>query len=375
MTKKQHYMSRDERYKLEALLEAKIPVSRIAKQLGFCRQTIYNEIKRGKYIHTCEWWDEERYSADKAQQIHAYNQTAKGRPLKIGRDHAYAKFLENKMLGVQEDGRIDKRKRYSPAAALAEARKAGFALTVCVGTLYSYIDKRVFLHLTNKDSWEKGKPKKQNYQPVRRIAHPALPGITDRPEHVSQREEYGHWEIDLVVGKAKTKPVLLTLAERRSREPMIFKLPDKRAASVRKIFDTLERTQPDFREKFKTITTDNGPEFLEYEQLTQSIHGGRRFEVYYFGVQAVSAGDGDIAVNINPALEIFAIEEQSCQPVSMPAAEADQGVFMERPSGQVGGKGGLAGAGDAEVDIEHMRMRGTEKGPQKQRQIEQNYKN
>ena len=268
MTKKQHYMTRDERYKLEALLEAKIPISRIAKQLGFCRQTIYNEIARGKYVHTCDWWDEERYSADKGQQIHAYNQTAKGRPLKIGNDHAYAKFLENKMLGVQADGKVDRRKRYSPAAALAEARKAGFALTVCASTLYSYIDKRVFLRLTNKDLWEKGKPKKQGYQPVRRIVHQALPSIMERPEHVNRREEYGHWERDLVVGKAKSKPVLLTMAERRSREPLVFKLPDKRAASVRKVFDTLERTQPDFRERFKTITTDNGPEFLEYKQLT-----------------------------------------------------------------------------------------------------------
>ena len=111
--------------------------------------------------------------------------------------------------------------------------------------------------------------------------HQALPSITERPEHVNRREEYGHWEIDLVVGKAKSKPVLLTMAERRSREPLVFKLPDKRAAAVRKAFDTLERTQPDFRERFKTITTDNGPEFLEYKQLTQSIHGGRRFEVYY----------------------------------------------------------------------------------------------
>ena len=98
--------------------------------------------------------------------------------------------------------------------------------------------------------------------------HQALPSITERPEHVNRREEYGHWEIDLVVGKAKSKPVLLTMAERRSREPLVFKLPDKRAASVRKVFDTLERTQPDFRERFKTITTDNGPEFLEYKQLT-----------------------------------------------------------------------------------------------------------
>lgn len=48
MMKKQHYITRDERQQLEALLKAKIPVSQIARQLGFCRQTIYNEIKRGQ---------------------------------------------------------------------------------------------------------------------------------------------------------------------------------------------------------------------------------------------------------------------------------------------------------------------------------------
>lgn len=122
MTKKQHYMTKDERYQLEALLKAKVPVRKIAEQLGFCRQTIYNEMERGAYVHTCEWWDEVRYSAEKAQQIHKYRQTIKGRPLKIGNDREYADFLEKKMLGIQEDGSIDKRKRYSPSAALAVAR-------------------------------------------------------------------------------------------------------------------------------------------------------------------------------------------------------------------------------------------------------------
>ena len=229
MTKKQHYMTRDERYKLEALLEAKIPVSRIAKQLGFCRQTIYNEIARGKYVHTCDWWDEERYSADKGQQIHAYNQTAKGRPLKIGNDHAYAKFLENKMLGVQADGKVDRRKRYSPAAALAEARKAGFALTVCASTLYSYIDKQIFLRLTNKDLLEKGKEKKRGYRPVRRVAHPRLPSISERPEAINSREESGHKEIDLIVGKRGSAPALLTMTDWKGRNELAFKIPDKRA--------------------------------------------------------------------------------------------------------------------------------------------------
>ena len=281
MTKKQHYMTRPERDQLEALLRAKLPVAQIARQLGFCRQTIYNEMARGRYLHTVDYRDVERYSADKGQAVHDYNQTAKGRPLKIGKDRAFADFLEKKMLGIQGDGKTDRRKRYSPGAALAAARKEGFTTSVCVSTLYSYIDKRVFLCLSNKDLWEKGRRKKRGYRPVRRVAHPLLPSISDRPESIGQRKEYGHQEMDLVVGKAGSKGVLLTLTERKTLREQIFLLQNKKAATVRAVFDKLETEEPDFSRHFRSLTTDNGPEFLRYEELRRSIRGGERFAVYY----------------------------------------------------------------------------------------------
>lgn len=271
MTKKQHYMTPDERQRLAALLIARIPIAQIARQLGFCRQTIYNEVKRGLYEHERNGFIQLRYSPEKAQQKHDYNQTAKGRPLKIGSDKRYAIYLEQKIL----------QDRYSPAAALAAAKRAGYQTAVCASTLYSYIDKGVFLRLTNKDLWEKSKRKKRAYQPIRRIAHPQLPSITDRPDVIGTREEYGHWEMDLVIGKAGSWSVLLTLTERLSRQELIFKLPDRKAATVRAVFDRLERRIPDFRRKFKSITTDNGVEFLEYEKLRQSIYGGIRFQIWY----------------------------------------------------------------------------------------------
>lgn len=43
----------------------------------------------------------------------------------------------------------------------------------------------------------------------------------------------------------------------------------------------LERATPNFRQKFKSLTTDNGSEFLELEKLQRSIKGGTRFEVWY----------------------------------------------------------------------------------------------
>lgn len=250
--------------------------------MGCCRQTIYNEKERGAYLHTVDWKDEKRYSADKGQQVHDYNQTAKGPGLKIEKDHAYANFLERKMLGVQEDGKVDRRKRYSPAAALELARRAVFKTSVCVTTLYSYIDKHVFLNLSNKDLWEKSKRKHRKH-PVRRAAHPLLPSISERPEHINLRTEMGHKEIDLVVSKASTKAAVLTLTDRKARTELAYKIPDKRAASVRAVFDKLERKlgKRRFREMFKSITTDNGSEFLEYEELTKSVFGGKRFEVYY----------------------------------------------------------------------------------------------
>ena len=175
----------------------------------------------------------------------------------------------------------DPRKRCSPAVALELARRKGFEVNICKATLYSYIEKGVFLHLTSKHLWEKSKKKKRAYNEVTRIAHPKLPSITDRPAAIDQRQEYGHWEMDLIIGKEGTKPVLLTMVERKSQQTMIFKLPDRKAATVRAVFDKLEHQIPDFKWRFRSITTDNGSEFLKYEELRQSIRGGIRFDVYY----------------------------------------------------------------------------------------------
>ena len=269
--KKQHYMTEQERHQLEAMRRNKIPVREIARQLGFCERTIYYELRRGSYMHTCDFWDEVRYSAQKGQQIQRYNQTAKGRPLKIGSDHTFAAYIEQKII-------VD---RYSPAAALAAARRYNFQTRICVSTLYSYIDKRVFLTLTNKHLWDKRRKKQKKDDTEKRIAHPKLPSIENRPSHIGQRSERGHWEMDLIVGKAETKPVLLTLTERYSRQELIFKLPNRKAATIRGVFDRLERRYPNFPERFKSLTTDNGSEFMEYEKLCRSIYGGSRFQVWY----------------------------------------------------------------------------------------------
>lgn len=275
MAKKHHYMTYHERLRLEAYLKAGKSVAWIAEKLGFSERTIYYEKKRGEVFLIRNPRgipiDTKEYSADKAQQIHSYNQTAKGRPLKIGNDHSYASFLENKILNDH----------FSPAAALAEARNTEQQTTICTSTLYSYIDKGIFWKLTNKDLLIKGKRKKRRYRKIQRIAHPLLPSISNRPQKINDRSEYGHWEMDLVVGKRGKGAALLTLTERQTRQELIFKIPDKKASSIQSVFDRMEKKMKNFKNEFKSITTDNGSEFLQYEQLRKSIYGGARFEIYY----------------------------------------------------------------------------------------------
>ena len=274
-------MKYSERLQLEALLQARVPVAQIAAQLGFTRQTIYNEIERGSYLHDYGWYEKKRYSAAKGQSVHIRRAAMKGRPMKIGSDIRYANFLEEKILS-----KSDRRKRCSPAVALELARREGFETEICVTTLYSYISKGVFLELTNKDLWEKPKRKprrkKNSEDDDQTVAHPTLPSITSRPEAINERSEPGHWEMDLIISAENKRSCLFTLTERRSREEIIIPLPDHRAVTVRRAIDRLERKTPGFKQKFRSITTDNGPEFLEYDRLIQSCRSkGKRFDIYY----------------------------------------------------------------------------------------------
>lgn len=275
--KKQHYMTREERIRLEAYLRAGKTVAWIARELGFCERTIYYEKKRGTYLHRVEqsgkYREYPQYSADKGTDIHKKAMKGRGRKRKGAADPEYLNYLEHKIL----------KEKYSPAAALASARREGFTTSVCTTTLYSYIDRGVFRRLGNIHLLEKVSRKHPKEGREKRISHPELPSIEQRPEYINERSETGHWEMDLVMGKQKTAACLLTLTERRSRREMIFKLPNKKAAAVRTVFDHLEKEmgQQAFREIFRSITTDNGSEFLSYQQLVNSIYGGTRFQLYY----------------------------------------------------------------------------------------------
>lgn len=269
-----------DRIRIEAWLRAKISVQEIADMLHVHRSTIYREIKRGQYEHlNSDYTVEKRYSPEIAQKHCDENLQVRGTQLKIGNDYKYAEYIEKKI--IEEN--------YSPEAVLGELRVQNrakdFSVSICIRTLYNYIDKGVFLNLANKNLPVK-RNKKRGYKKVR-VQKRASVGtsIEERPEYIKDRKEFGHWEMDSVVGKrGKSKNTFLVLTERKTRNEIIFKLPDHSATEVVKAVDRLEITWGSmFSDVFKTITVDNGTEFSYFNELERSCTkpDEKRTKVYY----------------------------------------------------------------------------------------------
>lgn len=277
--RKDKYLSLRERYTIETLLKENMEPFEIAKRLGRHVRTIEREIKRGTIkLQNTDLTYRKEYCADVAQRKYEERSKNKGPGLKIKNDHKLANHIENKII----------KEKYSPDGVIGQIKENGleFETSICTKTLYNYIDQGIFRNITNKDLQVKKNKKKGSYNKVK-IAHKNLKGtsIEERPEEVNLRKEYGHWEMDCVVGKRANKgTVLLTITERSKREELMFKIPRKTQENVIKILDKLEKKYgKKFKEKFKTITVDNGSEFLNFKGMEQSIINKeeKRVKVYY----------------------------------------------------------------------------------------------
>lgn len=269
-----------QRRSLEDLLKAGVHKKQIAKQLGVCLATVYNEIKRG----TCEqrkkvydvygdvigYKTHIVYSADIAEYNYRFNQSSHGAPLKIGNDYRLIQEIENRVIND----------KISPCAALGRIKRENVCRTVISKTtLYRYIRSGyIFNRLTMQDV--KLKPK--HYQKVTIKRAPKGTSIEKRPAEIAERNSFGHWEMDCIVGKQGTKETILAFTERLTRYEIIFKMPNHKTATVVHFVNKLEKRYGKlFRNLFKSITVDNGVEFSDFVGLEKSIYGGKRTNVYY----------------------------------------------------------------------------------------------
>ncbi len=272
------YLKEHERYTIEALLNNKMPVKEIAKILNRSLTTVYREIRIGTIeLIDCQLKPYKKYCADVGQRIQDERSHNKGKSLKVGNDLEFIRFLEQMIL----------EKRYSPVAILAYIKKnnLSFKTDVCFKTIYNYIHDGLLLNVTSKNlpmprkKIEKSKIKKRQ---ARNHTHTS---IEKRPKEIYDRLVYGHWELDTVESGKDDKTCLFVFTERMTREELIFKATGKNQESLLRILNRLERqlTAPVFRDTFKTITCDNGVEFLDMDRMERSSINKvmKRTKIYY----------------------------------------------------------------------------------------------
>lgn len=273
------YITEAERYQIEVLLQEKYTTSQIAQIIGCKYNTLYKEIKRGTVkqldtllaVHYI-------YKADYAQMKYEKSVCNRGRDLKIGSDYALVEYIENMV----------KNKKYSPEALLQNIKNEGlhFKTTLCYKTIYNYFDMDLFLNahvddLPIKKTVCRHKAKKSKVALNNRLGH----SIEQRPRDILERKQYGHWEMDTVVSAQGTgKACLLVLSERMTREEIVIKIKNKKSCSVVHALNMLERKYGSrkFKEKFKTITCDNGVEFLDSKGIEASRYTKENRTVLYY---------------------------------------------------------------------------------------------
>lgn len=240
---------------IKALRAEGYTLQKIADHLGFHKSTISRELKRGTVRQRKSNGKEvDIYFPETGQIIYDRNRKACGAKLKLDNAIDFIKYAETQILHEE----------WSPDAVCGQAkRNEKFqGNLVCTKTLYNYIDLGL-IGVKNIDLPMKVRlntKKKRNRKNKRVLGR----SIDERPVEVNERQEFGHWEIDTVIGKKTKDQALLTLTERKTRKELIFRVTAKDSLSVFEAMTHLKTSYGDqFSKVFKTITADNGSEFSE----------------------------------------------------------------------------------------------------------------
>ena len=251
-TRSFQHLTLSQRGQIQALMERNIPKTQIAKQVGIARSTLYEELKRGTVDQMrSDLTHYKRYFADTGQLIYEENRKASRKPYKLASAAPFLQHLEHEVL----------ENKISPDAVCGRAKlEKAFPVILCTKTIYNYIDlglvpiKSIDLPLRTRRN-----QKRHHCRKNRRILGES---IEKRPQLANDRQEFGHWEIDTVVGKREAGEVLLTLDERMTRRRHILKISGKTKDGVAEGLESLRRQYGAlFPKVFKSITSDNGSEF------------------------------------------------------------------------------------------------------------------
>ena len=253
-SRKNKHLNFEERMTIQIRLKDGLSVYKIAKELNSPINTITNEIRRGTTTQIKQGKSIQIYLADTGKAIYEKNRQNSCCNFKLLECSKFINYTVDKF----------KNASWSFDACVGYALETGLferSQMVCTKTLYNYTDLGL-LPLSNMDLPIK---LRINTKPSRTKKHKKKLGksIEERPKSIEERKEFGHWEIDTVIGKkAGDDSVLLTIVERQTRYAIVRQIASKTAQAVTdELIGIRQFFGAEFSQVFKTITGDNGSEF------------------------------------------------------------------------------------------------------------------
>lgn len=242
------HLTKEDRIRIETLLEAGYSHRGIAASLGRDRRTIGREIQRNS--------SSQGYAADHAHRL-ALTRRIQPRHRKFTRD-------------IQQHVRRCLRKKHSPEQ-ISETMQKDVGTKISFRRLYDFIaeDKAAGGTLYRELRIANGQPrrpkKKRGDAGCEHI--PNRVDIEQRPRIVNSRRRIGDWEADLVCGSYH-QGYLVTLVERKTRFTLIGHVQHKTAEAVSA--EVIRLLRP-LKERVHTITYDNGREFCRHERVNEAL--------------------------------------------------------------------------------------------------------
>ena len=259
-SKKNKHLTFQERCFIEIRLKDKWSAYKIAKVINRPINTVLNEIRRGTVSQIKFGNKVDRYFAEVGDRVYTENRQNSKSKYKILKCKKFLDFVNEK---VSKDN-------WSLDACFGDSiinNRFQRSEMVCTKTLYSYVDLG-FMNVKSSDLPIKLRINKKKR--VSRLNKIKLGrSIEERDKSIDTKEEFGHWEIDTVIGAKSNKDnVLLTIVERNTLNSIHRKIKSKTADAVlSEIIKLKNEFGSKFSEVFKTITSDNGLEFSSLSKI------------------------------------------------------------------------------------------------------------
>ena len=253
-----------ERGVIQAGLRAGRSFRAIAREVGCSPSTVSNEVERGTPKRKSTRGRPPLYDGRRGQKVYEEHRLRCHRPAKTRADTPFARWLVGQVRG----------QGWSLDACVGHARREGlFPRTEipCTKSLYNALHaRRLPLGVFEfPEMPRRSRRRRLRVSRSRGGRRPFCRPIDSRSCRVWAGIDFGHWEIDTVVGrKTGEHQAILTLLEKSTHMYTALLIPGRTSAAVMAGFAALREEYGDkFGEVFKTITADNGSEFSELSQL------------------------------------------------------------------------------------------------------------